>query len=321
MPARTRLLLPLACLAGCSLLPAAGTAPDSAASAAAQPVVAAPQALADRVAQGPARLLVAADIGQCDAQGGAGTPVLATAALLQDRPGLVLAAGDLAYPDGRTTDFARCYDPAWGTVKSRTLPVPGNHEYHQAGATPYYDYFGAQAGTRGEGWYSVNFHGWHLVGLNSNLKDADAAAQLAWLRTDLAHRPAGCLLAFWHHPRFSSGQHGANTVMAEAWTLLAQAGADVVLNGHDHDYERFAPLGADGLPAVDGIREFVVGTGGAALTPIARVHAQSEVRDDHTFGILEMDLSPDHYRWRFLGTEGAEFEDRGEATCHSTGPA
>ncbi len=310
-----------------ALLAAAALAACSAGPAAVLPAVGSinppgPAALVSRAEKAgmPARLLAAADIGQCGNNLQPADSVRATAALLDDRPGLVIAAGDLAYPDGRASDFAECYDPAWGSVRSRTLPAPGNHEYHHANADGYFSYFGAQAGERGAGWYSVNFRGWHLVALNSNLPANEGSAQLAWLRRDLASRPPGCLLAFWHHPRFSSGGHGNNRNMDLAWQVLASAGADVVLNGHDHDYERFAPLDAQGLAADKGIREFVVGSGGAQLTPFLLVKDHSEVRDDHTYGILEIELHRDAYDWRFLGIDGAEFEDRGSAQCHQAAP-
>ena len=277
-----------------------------------------PQALVQRLqAQGmPARLLVAADIGQCGEARQPRDSVRATAALLDDRPGLVVVAGDIAYPDGRAVDFSECYDPAWGSVRPRTLPAPGNHEFRAKDAAPYFEYFGAQAGTPPEGWYSVDFGAWHIVALNSNLPVDAGSAQLRWLQADLARHAAGCLLAFWHHPRFSSGGHGNNMAMDGAWRALAAAHADVVLNGHDHDYERFAPQDAQGQADAGGIREFVVGTGGAHLTPFSAIQAHSEVRNGETFGILEMNLRPDGYDWRFLGTDGAEFEDRGSAACH-----
>lgn len=280
-----------------------------------------PRALVHKLeAQGmPARLLAAGDIGECGPDRKPRGPLRGTAALLDDRPGLVLAIGDEAYRDGTAGDFADCYDPAWGSVRARTLPVPGNHEYHSKDATPYFNYFGGQAGPPGAGWYSVDFAGWHIVGINSNLPlDADSA-QLRWLRDDLAHRPRGCLLAFFHHPRFSSGQHGDNMAMDAVWRTLVQGGADLVLNGHDHHYERFAPQDANGKADPHGTREFVVGTGGAGLGSISQVRANSEVRDADTNGILELSLRRDGYDWRFLGIDRSEFEDRGSASCHPGG--
>ncbi len=264
----------------------------------------------------PARLLVAGDIGECNKERKPGDAVRATAALLDDRPGLVLAAGDLAYPDGSLADFAECYDPAWGIVRGRTLPAPGNHEYHVKDAPGYFHYFGSHAGVPGAGWYSVDFGDWHIVALNSNLPLNEGSAQLNWLRADLAQRAPGCLLAFWHHPRFSSGEHGNNLFMDPAWRALAQAGADLIVNGHDHEYERFAPQGADGNASATGIREIVVGTGGATLTPFGEQRANSEVRNGDTHGILELSLHADGYDWRFLGIDRSEFEDRGSDQCH-----
>ncbi|MDE3011432.1 MAG: metallophosphoesterase [Pseudomonadota bacterium] len=267
----------------------------------------------------PARLLVAGDIGECNAERKPRDPARATGALLDDRPGLVLAAGDLAYPDGQPADFADCFDPAWGMVRARLLPAPGNHEYHTKEASGYFRYFGQQAGTPGAGWYSVDFAGWHIIALNSNLPLDAASVQIDWLRRDLAARPRGCLLAFWHHPRFSSGEHGDNAFIEPAWRMLTAAGADIVVNGHDHEYERFAPQDADGHAGAAGIREFVVGTGGAGLTRFAQVRANSEVRNGNTYGILEINLGASSYDWRFLGTDRAEFEDRGSGQCHQAG--
>lgn len=271
----------------------------------------------DLEAQGmPPKLLMTADIGECGPDRKPKPAVFATAELLEDRPGLILIAGDIAYPDGRATDFSECFDPAYGSLKKRTLPATGNHEYHEKGANSYYQYFGAQAGKPDQGWYSVNFSGWHIVALNSNLPADEASAQWNWLKNDLAKRPQGCLLAFWHHPRFSSGGHGNNMNMDPAWQLLAKSGADVILNGHDHHYERFAPQNAIGEKDENGTREFVVGTGGAQIYEPTKLKTNSEVRNGQTYGILELDLRKDGYAWRFLGTSGAEFEDRGVGQCH-----
>lgn len=303
------------------LLLCAGCATQAPAPPGMQEISAGPRQVAQRAeAQGmPARLLLAGDIGQCDKDRKPRESARATAALLDDRPGLVVAAGDLAYPDGSLADFADCFDASWGLVRSRMLPAPGNHEYKQTDGAGYFQYFGSQAGVRGLGWYSVDFAGWHIIALNSNLPLADGSPQLQWLREDLAGRPPGCLLAFWHHPRFSSGEHGNNAALDPAWRTLAAAGADLVVTGHDHDYERFAPLDGAGNADPAGIREFVVGTGGAHLRPFTRVAEHSEVRDSDTFGILELNLRRDGYDWRFLGIDGAQFEDRGSGQCHHPG--
>jgi len=273
--------------------------------------------VADVEAQGmPTKLLMTADIGQCGSDHQPKSSVFATAELLEERPGLILLAGDIAYPDGRAVDFSECYDPAYGPLKKRSLPAPGNHEYRDPDARGYFQYFGAQAGQPQKGWYSVNFGGWHIVALNSNLHVDEGSAQYKWLKQDLAKRPSGCLLAFWHHPRFSSGEHGNNTAMDPAWQLLVQAGADLVLNGHDHDYERFAPMNAYSEAVEGGTRQFVVGTGGAKLREAEDIKPNSEIREGNTFGILELQLRKEGYDWRFLGTQDSEFEDRGSGQCH-----
>ncbi len=276
--------------------------------------------VADLVKEGmPPKLLITADIGQCGADHRPQPSVFATAELLEERPGIILLAGDIAYPDGRAVDFSECYDPAYGPLKKRSLPVPGNHEYHEKNASAYFQYFGDRAGQAGKGWYSVNFAGWHIVALNSNLAMSEGSPQLKWLQQDLAQRPPGCLLAFWHHPRFSSGEHGNNAWIDPAWQMLVQAGADLVLNGHDHDYERFAPMNAFAEELEMGTREIVVGTGGATLREPVEVKANSVIRNGKSFGILELQLRKDSYDWRFLGTQDSEFEDRGSGQCHQLG--
>lgn len=264
----------------------------------------------------PPRLLMTADIGECGADHQPRPSVFATAELLEERPGLILLAGDIAYPDGRAVDFSECYDPAYGPLKKRSLPAPGNHEYRDKDANAYFQYFGEQAGQAGKGWYSVNFAGWHIIALNSNVPIDESSPQLKWLQNDLAKRPSGCLLAFWHHPRFSSGEHGNNSLMDPAWQSLVQAGADLVLTGHDHDYERFAPMNAFAEEVELGTRQIVVGTGGAKLRNLEEIKPNSEVRNGQSYGILEVQLRKDSYDWRFLGTQDSEFEDRGTGQCH-----
>lgn len=280
-----------------------------------------PQKLvADLVSAGmPPKILMTADIGQCGTDHKPNPSVFATAELLEERPGLILLAGDIAYPDGRAVDFSECYDPAYGPLKKRILPAPGNHEYRNKDAAAYFQYFGAQAGQAGKGWYSVDFAGWHIIALNSNLPLGDSSPQLKWLQQDLAHRPPGCLLAFWHHPRFSSGEHGNTLFMDPAWQTLVQAGADLILTGHDHDYERFAPMNAFAEEVDTGTREFVVGTGGALLRAPEQLKPNSEVRDGQSYGILELQLRKEGYDWRFLSTQDAAFEDQGSGQCHPQG--
>ena len=275
------------------------------------------------VLSGPAITLYAAgDIAEC--RGAAINETMAArtaeriaAALSTDDTARVLTLGDNAYPNGSAADYANCYDPTWGRFKQRTLPSPGNHEYHTPSASAYFDYFGALAGTQRRGYYSVDIGAWHVISLNSNLDGAAQQAQLDWLKTDLSARPAGCSLAFWHHPVFSSGGHGNNAVMRDAWQLLAAAGTDLVLSGHDHDYERFAPQDVDGhVDMKHGIRQFVIGSGGARLTPLLIRRTNSETADNATFGVLKLDLKKSGYAWTYLPVAGGSYHDQGSAACH-----
>jgi hypothetical protein len=234
-----------------------------------------------------------------------------------------LPLGDTQYEDGALAKFRASYALSYGRVKAISRPVVGNHEYLTPGAAGYFDYFGSSAGARGNGWYSYDLGEWHLVALNSMCGQVGGCGpdspQGRWLKADLAAHPNACTLAYWHHPRFSSGKHGSSASMAPLWQALYQAGAEIVLNGHDHTYERFAPQ--DPAGAADparGIREFVVGTGGSnhyAFTKPAGI-ANSQVRDADTFGVLELTLGHGGYRWRFLPSSGGTFADSGSGICH-----
>jgi hypothetical protein len=262
-------------------------------------------------------LVGAGDIADCKDLSGAE----ATAKLLVQIPGTVFAAGDLAYPDGSKENFV-CYDKTWGRVKSRTRPSPGNHEFHAAGATPYFDYFGAAAGDPKTGYYSYELGTWHIIVLNSECKDVGGceagSPQEKWLRADLAAHPAACTLSYWHKPLFSSGgAHGNDLTVKPLWQALYEANADVILGGHDHDYERFAPQTPDGAAdAKRGIREFVVGTGGKNHRPFGESKPNSELRDATAFGVLKLTLKPGSYEWQFIPEEGKSFTDSGTGTCH-----
>ncbi|MBI3801158.1 MAG: metallophosphoesterase, partial [Deltaproteobacteria bacterium] len=225
-------------------------------------------------ADGDPVLVGAGDIAVCNTSGSA-----ATAALLDQISGTVFTAGDNVYPNATAEEFRTCYGPTWGRHRARTRPSPGNHDYKSADARPYYAYFGEQAGEPGRGYYSYELGEWHIVALNSNLAADAETAQEQWLREDLAAHQTPCTLAYWHHPRFSSGAgHGSDPRLRPLWQVLAEFRADVVINGHDHDYERFAPQTSDGQPdAAHGIREFVVGTGGAILGWFGLTQANSEV--------------------------------------------
>ena len=235
----------------------------------------------------------------------------------------MLALGDLQYEDGTWLKFTQSYEASWGRVKSITYPAPGNHEYDSPAAAGYYDYFGARAGDRAKGYYSFDLGAWHLIALNSECSAVGGCGpgspQLAWLIQDLrSHTSSACTLAFWHHPRFSSGQHGSDATYHAFWQALYDHDADLVLVGHDHNYERFAPQTPLGVadPA-RGIRQFVVGTGGKTLRPFATVAANSEVRESATFGILKLTLHPTSYDWAFVPEAGRTFTDTGSGTCHS----
>ncbi len=267
-------------------------------------------------ASGPV-LVGAGDIADCKALSGAAK----TANLLDRIEGTVFALGDTAYENGTAKQFADCYNPTWGRQKERTKPAVGNHEYGTAFAEGYFDYFGAAAGDRTKGYYSYDLGAWHVIVVNSNCKQVAGckagSPQEQWVRQDLAAHPAACTVAMWHHPRYSSGEHGDDPSMRDIWQALYEGGADVVLSGHDHDYERFAPQDADGkADPVRGIRQFVVGTGGRELYKWGKIEAASEVHNDETFGVLKMTLHPDGYDWEFIPVEGETFTDKGSGKCH-----
>jgi len=271
---------------------------------------------------------IACDPGSSMFGGGAGTSTWCrandTLALIREiDPDVVVPLGDEQYVDGRLAKFRRSYDRSWGKVRLRSRPVPGNHEYGVAKAAGYFRYFGARAGTAGRGWYSYDLSGWHLVALNSNCDLVGCRAgspQYRWLQADLLAHPTACTLAYFHHPRFSSGPHGDDpeaTWTHDLWRLLYARGVDVVLNGHDHLYERFAPMTPAGvIDHVTGIREFVVGTGGAEHYWVDQVRWASQVRNARTFGVLRLDLGADTYGWRFVPVAGSSFSDSGFGRCH-----
>lgn len=261
-------------------------------------------------------LVAAGDIASCGLAGDS-----ATAALLDGIGGTIATLGDNAYESGSAAQFAKCYEPTWGRHRARTKPSPGNHDYGTAGAGPYFDYFGAAAGAPGQGWYAWDLGTWRVYALNSNCAKVGGCGpgspQEQWLKADLAANPRSCVVAYWHHPLFSSGAHGNNGSTRALWEALYAAGAELVLSGHDHDYERFAPQRPNGSadPAT-GIREFVVGTGGASLRSFGTVRPNSEVRDASTAGVLRLALGATGYSWRFIPVTGGAFKDSGSGTCH-----
>jgi hypothetical protein len=245
---------------------------------------------------------------------GTATDCAPTATLIdQIAPSRVLTLGDNAYPDGASSDYASYYDPNWGRHKSNTSPAPGNHDYHTSGGSGYFGYFGSQAAGP---YYSYELGSWHLISLNGEIGLSAGSAQETWLKNDLAAHPAQCILAYWHEPRFSSGaEHGNNSSFDPFWRDLYAAGADIVLNGHDHDYERFAPQNPSGAADSKGIREFVVGTGGVSHYTFGAPVANSEVRDNTSFGVLKLTLHAQSYDWKFVPVAGASFTDSGSGSC------
>jgi hypothetical protein len=262
---------------------------------------------------GTAVLLAAGDIASCSSPGDE-----ATAALLDRLPGVVVTLGDNVYSGGSALQFANCYDPTWGRHKARTRPSPGNHDYRVAGARAYYDYFGDRAGPSGRGYYSYDLGAWHVVSLNSNIDMRAGSAQERWLWADLVGTTARCTLAYWHHPRFSSGtRHGSFAAAQPIWQALYDHDADLVLSGHEHNYERFAPeTPAGAADPARGIREFVVGTGGGSHYPGHSAIANSQVFDGATFGVLKLTLRPSSYDWQFVPVAGQRFTDSGTGACH-----
>jgi hypothetical protein len=246
----------------------------------------------------------------------------ATAKLLDAIDGTVFAAGDNAYPNGSAANYTNCYQPTWGRHKARTKPALGNHEYDTTNAAGYFGYFGSVAGQPGEGWYSFDVSGWHVVVLNSNCSDAGgcgtSSAQTTWLRNDLAASSATCTAAIFHHPRFTSKRSTPDGAYAAIWTALYNAGADVVINGHYHAYERFGPQNAAGQgDASFGLREFVVGTGGTDLVTFGSSRmANSQVTNDNTHGVLKLTLHSSSYDFEFVPVAGKSFTDSGVGTCH-----
>ena len=267
-------------------------------------------------------VFAAGDIGECwkkhvRLSGPDITAAIIERGLAADPAAQVLTIGDNTYPVGLPAEFTDCYEPTWGKFKAVTHPSSGNHEYYTPRANGYYLYFGKAAGPAPGFYYSFDIGKWHLLSLNSNLKGAAFQEELAWVKKDLEQSKAACTLAYWHHPRFSSGGHGNNSEMGPLWDLLHAAHADVVLNGHDHDYERFAPQDPDAKrDDKNGIREFVVGTGGAHLTPIFFRKTNSEIVDNDTHGVLKLVLKDAGYEWEFLAEPGRTLKDRGSAFCH-----
>jgi 3',5'-cyclic AMP phosphodiesterase CpdA len=298
--------------------PSAAASPSPGVGASHGSTLPAPSALPSDVSSVPpsAVLVGAGDIADCAAPGDE-----ATADLLDRLEGTVFTLGDNVYENGSLDEFRRCYDPGWGRQLERTRPVPGNHDYNTPGAAGYFAYFGAVAGDPATGWYAYDAGSWRVYVLNSNcakVGGCDAgSAQERWLRDDLAANPRTCVVAMWHHPRFSSGEHGSDASTVDLWAALADAGAELILSGHDHDYERFGPQTAAGNADPDrGIVELVVGTGGRSHYGFPTTRDNSLVRDRTSYGVVRLVLFADRWTSEFLPATGGTFTDSAGGNCH-----
>lgn len=253
-------------------------------------------------------LVGAGDISECDNDNDE-----LTAQLLDVIPGTVFTTGDNAYSDGTIREYNNCYGPTWGRHKERTKPVPGNHEYNTNEAAGYFEYF-----NNIPEYYAYDLGSWRIYALNSEIDVSETSSQVMWLLADLAANPRQCVLAYWHQPRWSSGRvHRSDDDMQTLWQVLYEAGAELVINGHEHNYERFAEMNAEGAAFSPGLREFVVGTGGGGLYEFRRNPlTASEVRNDSTYGVLKLTLRTDGYDWEFIPVPGSTFTDSGSTSCH-----
>jgi hypothetical protein len=264
--------------------------------------------LSDQIGALPV-LVGAGDIGMCGSPGPA-----ATAQLVERIGGTVIAVGDLAYPSGRASDFRDCYEPAWGSLRSRTKPVPGNHDYETPNADPYFAYFGAVSAPP-LGYYSYAVGSWQVLALNSETDVRPGSPQMNWLRLELSRNSSRCTLAYFHRPLFSSGPNGQQNDTRDIWRTLYEFDVDVVVNGHEHFYERFAPQDPNGrADPARGLRQFTVGTGGTSLTQPRAASPNSEFRES-TFGVIRLVLGEGFYEWEFLAVSGG-FRDAGVGMCH-----
>jgi 3',5'-cyclic AMP phosphodiesterase CpdA len=260
----------------------------------------------------PEVLVGAGDISICGQKGDD-----LTAALLADIRGTIFTVGDNSNENGTSYEYLNCFGPSWGRFLGRLYPSPGNHDYVTENASAYYDYFASVPVERGKGYYSYDIGSWHIIALNSVINTGMDSNQIQWLREDLASHPTLCSLAYWHHPRWTSGESGNNGRMATIWETLYEYGVDVVVNGNEHMYERFAPMDPNGeLDRVKGIRQFVAGTGGVSHYNFGVMHPNSEVRDNTAFGVLKFNLYAYSYDWEFIPVMGMSFNDSGSDLCH-----
>jgi hypothetical protein len=269
---------------------------------------------------GESVMVGAGDIASCESGGDEVTASIIDAVAAEAAETVVFTTGDNAYESGTATEFADCYGPSWGRHIADTRPTPGSREYRTEGAAAYFEYFGEAAGNPGEGYYSYDFGGWHVVALNSLCSQVggceEGSPQLTWLHEDLAASDFACTLAYWHHPVFGSTSEGTNEELVPFWEVLTEADADVVVNGDHHFYERFAPQNASGQAADDGIVQFTVGTGGRSLAQIGPIADNSEVQYSESFGVLKLALNQAGLDWEFVPESGASFTDSGSIACH-----
>jgi acid phosphatase type 7 len=245
----------------------------------------------------------------------------ATAALVKGMPGIVMTAGDNVYDRGSATQFTTYYAPTWGQFLDRTYPVPGNHDWATADAAGYFGYFGTRAGPPGLGYYGFVAGTWHVYALSGDCSQVGGCArgspQYEWLKAQLASESSRCVMAVWHEPRFSSGPHGDSLSVLPLLRVLYRAGAEIVVNGHDHLYERFGRSRPNGQrDRATGIRQFTVGTGGAPLYQIHHPLAPNSRVRASTHGVLKLTLWDGGYSWEFVPVAGGHFTDSGSSSCH-----
>jgi hypothetical protein len=258
-------------------------------------------------------LVGAGDIADCTK-----TAVTETAKLLDSMSGVVFTLGDNVYDTGTMANYVGCYGPNWGRHLSRTKPAVGNHDWNGSSLSAYYSYFGATgaAGPDGQGYYSYEAGSWHVLVLNSEIPISAGSAQLMWAQSDLEASKAQCTIAYWHHPLFSSAQNGPQPFVKDLWRMLYQYNVDVVMNGHDHVYERFDLQNPDGArDSARGIRQFTAGTGGSTLYAFGPLRANSQAHSA-THGVLKLDLQGNFYTWQFIPIAGQSYSDSGSGTCH-----
>lgn len=263
----------------------------------------------------PVVIAALADVAICGQEGHEDTAAL----IAEWGVSAILMAGDISNEDGILYQYQRCFEPAWGAYLDRIHPVPGNHDYYSDPLQNYYLYFDGQAGEAGQGWYSFNAGNWHIIALNSNcgaVACGPSSEQVAWLKQDLAENDQQCSIAFWHVPRWNSGPARNAHWMSTFWDILHPAGVEMIINGHDHHYERTGKVDAKGLPDQDGgIREFIVGTGGAGHYYEEEPFPFSEKTIYGQFGVLKLVLGQQDYQWQFINTDG-EVLDEGADRCH-----